>query len=203
MDQDDAIIRALRQLAESRDTEFKESQPYEILKWKLVKSCMAMANLRNGRLIIVGVSERGGRPEALGVEPAHEASYNQDNLLALINRHARPHVSLRLRIVPHNDARFIGIEVEPFARTPIICGRDTPPDADPDRLHEGNIPARSLDRIATTRLVNGDLMAEIVEIAAIKRAAEIIATAQQIGLRMPDNAGDQVRRERQDFGDLD
>ena len=203
VDQDDPIVRAIQQLVETRDTEFKESQPYENLRWKLMKSCMAMANLRDGGLIVLGVSERNGRPEATGIQPLHEATYNQDDLIALVNRHAKPPVSLRLRFVAHNDIRFIGLEVEAASPGPIICFRDTPPEAGDARMYEGNIPVRSLDRIATTRLVNAELMAELVEIAAEKRAAQIIATAQRIGLRMPDAAADQFRREREDFGDFE
>ncbi len=42
-------------------------------------------------------------------------------------------------------------------------------------------------------------MAEVLEIAAETRAAEIIATAQRIGLRMPDTAAQNFADERKGF----
>ena len=38
--------------------EFKEAQPFSILKYKIVKAIMAMANQRDGGLIVIGVHKK-------------------------------------------------------------------------------------------------------------------------------------------------
>jgi predicted HTH transcriptional regulator len=189
--------------AETRAVEFKESQPFEILQWKLLKTCMAMANLRDGGLIVIGVDERNGLPSLSGVSPTHLKTYTQDALIALVNRHARPPVTLTLRVVEHAKLRYIGIEVRPFDRVPIFCGVATPKHVSKEALAVGDIPARTQDRISTSRVHDVDLVAEIIEIAAEKRAREIIAMSQRIGLRLPDSGDVAFRRERLDFGDFD
>jgi len=200
---DDPIVRALQRPVETRDTEFKESQPFDTLKWRIVKTCMAMANLRDGGRIIIGVSERTGRLEAVGMHPDHESEYNQDDLYAIVNRYARPPVALTLRVVDYDGKRFIAIEIREFSRVPIFCGVGTPPESGKDQLRVGDIPGRSRDRIATSKIHDVDLVAEVIEVAAEKRAAEIIATAQRIGLRLPPADRDHFAEERRNFGDFD
>ena len=196
----DSVIEAIRAGAETRGIEYKSAQPFEAYKWKLVKACMAMANLRDGGTIVIGVAEReAGGYDLTGVSPSEEASYSQDALYSLVNRYARPVVSLLLRFVRYQEKQFVGIETEPFDRIPIICGVPTPQEAGADGLRYGDIVGRSRDRIATSRVGDPELVAEILEVAAEKRAAEIVATAQRIGLRLPDDAQVRFDDERRDF----
>lgn len=199
--EDDPIVRALKYGIETRSTEFKESQPLDVLKWKIVKSAMAMANLRDGGRIIIGGSEREGIAVSLdGVKPEHLTDYDNDTIIQLVNTHAKPPVDLSLRIVPFDGKQFVGIEIAQFVRTPVFCAKPTP-NGTPEklRLREGDVYVRSNERISTTRAVNAELMAEVLEVAAETRAAQIIATAQRIGLRMPDSAFEQFAEEIADF----
>jgi len=202
-DNDDPILRAIERPVETRGTEFKESQTFDSLKWRLVKTCMAMANLREGGYIVIGVSERTGRPEPSGMEQQHEEGYTQDGLYSLVNRYARPSVELSLRFVEYAGKRFVGIEIRAFDRIPVFCGVDMPPEAGKDRLRVGDIPGRTRDRISTSKVHDADLVSEILEVAAEKRAGEIIATAQRIGLRMPPDDRTRFAAERTAFGDFD
>jgi predicted HTH transcriptional regulator len=202
MDSDDRIVAALQRPVETRDTEFKESRPFEALRWKLVKACIAMANLRGGGRIIIGVAEQDGWPKLDGMVREHEAGYTQDDLYALVNRYARPFVRLEVRFVEFDRKRFIGIEIREFERSFIFCGNAMPQEAGNSRLLVGDIPARSLDAIATTKVHDADLVAELIEIAAEKRAADIISTAQRIGLKMPEQDRDLFAAERADFEDF-
>lgn len=202
MESNDRLIAALESPVETRNTEFKESQPLDVLQWKLVKTCMAMANLRGGGRILIGVAELDGLPILAGVQPGHEAGYNQDDFYALVNRYARPRVDLTLRLVDHDAKRFVGIEVREFDRVFVFCGNAMPSEAGKDRLLVGDIPARSLDAIATSKIRDPDLVAEIIELAAEKRAAQIIATAQRIGLQMPQRDKTAFEAERADFEDF-
>lgn len=190
----DPVVTAIRRLVELRDTEFKESQPFEWLRYKIAKAAMGMANLRDGGLIVIGVSQRD-RLMATGVTAEHEATYDPDNVIEAINRHARPPVDCTVRVVNVDGANYVGIEVRTFDRSPIFCKRSTPdgtPDA--DKLIEGCVYARCNDRIGTTRVVDPDLMAEILEIAAERGAAKIVRVARQVGLQMPNDARDEILR---------
>lgn len=202
--EEDPFLTALRDGVETRVTEFKESQPFDVLKWKLVKACLAMANLRDGGCIIVGCDERDGVPAPSGMSEDDQRSYNQDALIELVNKYARPPVSLTLRRVEFDGRLFVGIQVAAFERTPVMCVKDNlnvkPTPTKSQELREAEIYARSNARVSSTKVVTPELLEEILTIAAQKRAAEIIATAQHIGLRMPDTDATQFAREREQFG---
>jgi predicted HTH transcriptional regulator len=204
--EDDPILVALRDAVETRVTEFKESQPFDVLRWKLVKACMAMANLRDGGRIIIGCDERDGVPRPSGMSEEHQCSYDQDRLIELVNTYARPPVALTLRRVEFDGLRFVGIEVDPFERSPVMCIIDNlstkPKPTHTQVLMPGQIYARSNARVSTTKVVTPDLLQEMLENAAWKRAGDIIARAQAAGLRMPDSDAAQFARERDEFGGL-
>jgi predicted HTH transcriptional regulator len=203
MDEDDPFVRVIRQRAEARDVEYKESQTFEGLKWRLVKTCMAMANLQDGGYIIIGISEREQGPELDGISDEHLPTYQQDELLEMVNRYARPPVSLLLRVVEHDGRRFVGIRIESFTRIPVLCHKAMPNDAGKDALKPGQIVARTLERISTSRVVDADLMAEILEVAIVKRAAEFISLAQRAGFGVPPGGADRYAQERASFGDFE
>ncbi len=200
VDQDlDLSLEAIKAAVETRNNEFKSGETYSKLRWKLAKTCMAMANLRDGGRILIGMAEREGRWFPDGVSQPVAAEYTQDDVQLLVNRYARPPVQLKVRHIEHEGKTFVAIEVEPFDRTFIFCGNATPNESGKDGLSIGDIPARTRDRISTTKIHDATLVAEIIEIAAEKRAREIITTAQRIGLRLPDDAAEIMRGQRREF----
>jgi predicted HTH transcriptional regulator len=55
---------------EQRSVEFKGPGDWSSLKYKIVKTALAMANMRGGGVILVGVEEdHDGRPQAVGLNP--------------------------------------------------------------------------------------------------------------------------------------
>jgi predicted HTH transcriptional regulator len=54
------VVTALNLCQESRNVDFKEPASWSNLQVHIARTSMAMANLRDGGIIIVGVSERGG-----------------------------------------------------------------------------------------------------------------------------------------------
>lgn len=195
----DSLLRAIAERVETRSVEYKESQPFSALKWALAKTFMAMANLRDGGFVIIGIAERSGVANLTGIDPGHEATYNQDDLIALVNRYARPSISLTMRAVEYDGRRFIGVAIRPFNRVPIICGNPMPQEAGRHALRVGEMPGRTKDRVSTSKVGDADLVSEIIEVAAEKRAAEIINTARRLGLQMPPRDRDHFEQERVDF----
>lgn len=197
----DAAIKAIQDLNEERDKEFSESQPFDVLMWKIVTTSMAMANLRDGGSLIIGISQREGYFVASGIIAEHFNDYDPDDVISAVNKYAKPPVALAVYPVNCEGKAFLVIDGAPFRRTPVMCSKGAP-DGSGQKFKSGDIFARSLDRIATSRIVDLDLMEEVIEIAAEKRAAEIVATAQRIGLRLPAAAEESFVRERSDFGDM-
>ena len=63
------VTLALSRCQEQPWLDFKESQPWSVLRWRLLKTIMGMANLRDGGLILVGVAEKGTAWELLAFSP--------------------------------------------------------------------------------------------------------------------------------------
>ena len=197
---DDRILTAIRYGVEARDVEFKRSAPFSDYRWKIVRTCMAMANLRGGGVIIIGVAQDKDRRYLWeGVKPEHVSTYTQDAVYNIVNHYARPVVSLRVRTIVVDGKQYVGIEVDMFERRPIICGVPTPQEAGKDGVPLGAFVARTRETISTSVVGDPDLVDEIIDIGMEMRAAELIASAQRIGLRMPDDARNAFAREREAF----
>ena len=197
----EAALQAIRSRFETRDKEFAESQPFVVLKWKIVEGSMAMANLRDGGSVIVGMSQRHGHFEATGISAGDLATYDPDDVMAAVNKYAKPPVELAAYPVEDERKTFLVIDALPFRRTPVMCSK-APPDNSGQKFKQGDIFARTIERISTTRVADIGLLEEIIEIAAEKRAAEIIATARRIGLQMPAADADAFAIERTRFSGM-
>jgi len=71
----DRVQTALDTCVESQNVELKESAEMASLQYKLIKTAMAMANLRDGGVIVIGVSERGNTWDLTGIRDEHLRSY--------------------------------------------------------------------------------------------------------------------------------
>jgi len=197
----EAALGAIRSRFEARDVDYAESQPFDVLKWKIIEGAMAMANLRDGGFLIVGVSQRSVHPELQGISDEDLRTFDPDDVIEAINKYAKPPVEAAVYTIEEGAKKFLVIDIAPFDRTPVMCSKTAPGDSG-RKFKSGNIFARSPERVSTTRVAEYSLMAEIIEIAAEKRAADIISTAQRIGLRMPSSDRDSFARERSEFGDM-
>jgi predicted HTH transcriptional regulator len=190
-------VSALELCQESQGVEFKESAPWDTLKVKLTRTSMAMANLRDGGIIIVGVSQRGNSWELSGIDPAHLASYDVDVIVNHVNSFATPHVDLDIVTVDYvNGKRFLAIQSREFAHTPIVCKKNGPAGTD---LKEGDVYVRTAGAVQTTRIMRAADMHDLLTLAAEKRAREILEQGRRVGLVPSTSAGELFARE---LGDL-
>src|SRR5947209_20400080 len=90
------VMTAIDTCVESQGVDFKESAVMMALQYKLIRTSMAMANLRDGGVIVVGVSERGAIWELTGIQQDHLDSYDRDELLDAVNRFASPPIAAEL-----------------------------------------------------------------------------------------------------------
>lgn len=192
----DRVCGALDLCQESPSVEFKESASWEELKVKIAATALGMGNLRDGGVIVVGVSERSGTWKLDGIGDDDLATFDEDELNDYVNRYASPSLRIELLLVPHQSQVFLAMRVPEFGRSPIVCKRNGPSGSP---LREGAIFVRPPGKPQTTRVARAAELEELLHLAAEKRARELLESARRVGMELP--AGDSDRFD-EELGDL-
>lgn len=172
---------ALSRLQEESDIDFKQSATWEALQVTIVKTCLGMANLSRGGIIVIGVVQGPDAWAVKGVADVDMATFDPDEILDKVNAYASP--SVRLTIVRHSVAGFtdlLVIEVQPFDTTPVICKKDGPPGSN---LRAGTVYIRPRGKAETRAVRTADEMHDMLNRAAEIRSSEFLGTAERLGLR--------------------
>jgi predicted HTH transcriptional regulator len=176
-------VLALDTCQEDDDVDFKESAPWEALKWRITHSSLGMGNLRDGGMLLIGVAERSGRWELTGITPDHLSTYDPDDIAAHINAYASPHVDLDVVLVRHHEGRdYLAIYVREFRDTPFVCKKNGP---DKSRIIAGRVYVRLPSPARTTAITGAQQMHDLLELAAEKRARTLLEKARRVGLTEP------------------
>jgi hypothetical protein len=157
------ITYALARLQEAQDVDFKQSASWNALQWRIVRTAMAMANLRDGGVIIIGVAEAGEVWKPTGIMPEHLATFDVDPVVVQVNQYASPHVDLDIVTVAHESRTFLAMYAREFYETPIVCKKNGP---EGQGLQEGALYIRPPGLAQTTRLTNASQMHDLLELAA-------------------------------------
>lgn len=181
------VCSTLDRCQETQAIDFKESAPWESLKWRLIKTIMAMGNLRDGGVIIIGASEREDDWELTGISQEHLTTYDVDNITDAINIYASPPMQVEIvRVKYSNDQIFLALHAKEFEYFPYVCNSNSP--ARIGVLREGEVYIRPPGKPQTKKVTNALEMADLLELAAEKRARSMISTARRIGfVPPPDN----------------
>ena len=131
---------------EDRSREYKRSFPWERATHgetlaKVVKSILAISNLRDGGHIVIGVNEdanSNGRYIPVGVKTEHVATFSHDKVADFVREYAEPYSRFFLEIVPLDGMDFVVIAIDSFDESPVICRRSYG-----DVLSEGTVYVRS------------------------------------------------------------
>ena len=187
--------------AELTTVEFKRNGPFESMQFRIAKTAMAMANLRDGGMIIIGVAQDDARNFVVeGVQSDSEATFSQEAVYEFVNSYASPPVELRVTPMEHRGLRFVTIDVWPFERTPVVCQRNTPDGTrGNDQMHVGDFFVRTGDIVGTRRVTSAAMLHEIIEFAVIRRLAEIQRILGAAGI--PSGAPSPFDTEVSDLGD--
>src|SRR5690606_25824774 len=109
---------------EQRNLEYKTSMSWSepLTKSKVLKACLAMANIRDGGYLIFGVDEvASGDFKPIGMQQAHFDSFNQDDVQDYINKYADPYVELGVGKFQLDSKLYIAIEIQEFSSLPVVC----------------------------------------------------------------------------------
>src|SRR6266850_7828954 len=118
-----AFIDLIEQGAEGRSLEFKQSMNAQdqLVKAKIARTIMAMANLQDGGRIVIGMKQvmPGWQPE--GVRPEDFGHWSTDNIMAFTNAYADPFVECEVVQFKVKGTDFVGITVREFRDLPVVC----------------------------------------------------------------------------------
>ncbi|HLG12999.1 MAG TPA: ATP-binding protein [Blastocatellia bacterium] len=174
------VHAALDRCQESQAIEFKESAEWESLKWGIIRTLMAMANLRDGGVIIVGASEHGETWDLSGIDSSHLSTYQVDEVTDAVNKYASPPLSLDIVLVPYgNNTEFLAIRAREFELAPCVCKRNGPDQV--KSFREGEIYIRPAGKAQTKKVTDAHEPQDLLELAAERRARRMIETAHRIG----------------------
>ena len=172
-------VAALGRCQEAQDIEFKEAATWGTLKWKIIRTALAMGNLRDGGIIVVGVSERNDEWDLAGITADQKRSYDPDNVMAQTNAYVSPHVAVDVVLLEHDSKQFILIGVNEFRDTPLVCKKNGP---DGEGINKGRTYVRPAGKPESTMVRDAADLHDLLELAAEKRARRILAVSKRIGM---------------------
>jgi hypothetical protein len=158
----------LETLIEARAVEYKESAPFATLKIHIIKTAMAMANLVDGGILIVGVSGSSGSLIPTGIAAGDLATYDSDRVLLAINKYASPPVDATVAVVGYQGHDYLVISVRGIESTPTICARGSTWGS------AGSIFIRPRGFVETRTPHNGSELREVLDAAAEKLAIKML-----------------------------
>ncbi len=152
---------------EGRHLEYKRSTSWKDPNFKatLTKSILAMSNLKDGGVIVIGVEkQKDGSYIAKGIKLEHLKSFrNEDEIKMYISNFADPYVDFSIEILQNKGSSFVLIDVKEFEEIPVICKRNGL-----NHLKEGVIFIRTRRHPETMQIPSQTEMREIVELAIDK-----------------------------------
>ncbi len=175
----DRVRAALERCQESQDIDLKESAAWEDLQWRITHAALGMGNLRDGGIIIVGVSQRSTSWERSGISDEHLATYDADRIIDHVNSYVSPYVDIDVVIHDHEGKPFLALYVHELRDTPLVCKKNGPSGS---KLQEGCVYVRPLGMARTSKITNATQMHELLELAAEKRARRLLETWERVGI---------------------
>lgn len=199
------LERIIREGRETLGVEFKRSMNWQddATKAKVVKAALAMANKRDGGVIIFGLTPpaKNAGPHAFsGMTETDYKSFNQDEVMARVNAHASPSIDLTVHHeLGIDEKQCVVIEVREFADYPVICSKDLVVQQK-TVLYKGRVYCRSRRMSESTEVQTVEDMREIVELGVdkgLKRYLRQRAVEGQVGRTVDDD--EKFRRQRGDL----
>lgn len=172
-------VAALSVCAESQDVDFKESATWDALRWKITRTVLGMGNLRDGGLVICGVSEREDSWSVDGMIGSDLATYDADKILGHVDAYVSPFADLDVVLLEHDSRKFLVVGVREFRDTPLVCLKNGPDGA---KLKQGVVYVRPAGVPRTSQVMDAREMHYLLELAAEKRAKRMLEAARRIGL---------------------
>jgi len=157
------LERAIEGQAESQNLDFKADIPWTPAS--MVKDFIAMANVRDGGTIVIGVSEADDAFVGTGVCEENLKTYKIDAMRDKLYRYTDPSIDFRLTFPADlSGKKYVVIKVLPFKEIPIISKVSIP-----DQMAAHTIYYRNTDRrVQSAPVSNSNDLRDIIESAVVK-----------------------------------
>ena len=180
------VENALDRLQEAPDIEFKESASWATLKWTIIKTALAMGNLQDGGILVVGVSQRAGQVPLAGISGTDLETYDPDIVADQFGSYISPGIEFTLVQMPYREKDYLAFEFQEFREIPLVCMRRGP---DGEGLEAGVVYVRPREgRPRNTKVTDAAQMRELLDLAGMKAAGRIIEHGIRAGLEFPAGA---------------
>jgi len=157
---------------EERWLEFKSSISWDGLKFKIIKTMLALSNIREGGYIIIGKKDDGTLE---GMQQNDLDTYEMDRISTDVERYADPYVRFEFNICSFDSKSFVVFKVYEFDEIPVICKKGYQ-----NVLRKGAVYTRSTGKPETVEVQSQTEMREILDRAATKKALKLIRQAKEI-----------------------
>ena len=153
------LLQLIENQGESQSLEFKQDTPWTLKS--MAKDILAMANVRNGGTIIIGVREDKDSFEPTGVSETNLATYQRETMQDQISNQADPSVTFDVFLPEDLEGKkYVVIRVHPFLEVPVISKVDF------GDLKKGTIYYRSRNgRPSSAPVSNSTDLRDILDIA--------------------------------------
>lgn len=188
------LLRLVLDRRESRHVEIKRSFNWcckgeskdDSLRIKVARTIMAMSNLRDGGVVIIGLDEDKPNNTFVlkGVAAEHVSSFTQDNVMSFVNEYADPAVDVRVHHLDHEPHRLVVILVSEFLDIPVVCRKDR--SGDPS-LRRGAIYSRALRKHETVEIPSETEMRELLNLATTKELRRRLEDLSRLGVLESDH----------------
>jgi hypothetical protein len=160
-----------------------------------------MGNLRDGGIILVGVSQRDGHWNLTGIDEAHLETYDVDLIIDQVHKYVSTHVGLDIVTIAHGDGtNYLAILVREFDQTPLVCKKNGPEkEKAAESIREGAIYTRPPGKPRTSQVTAAEQLHELLQLAAEKRARHILEISTRVGMVSKEMEADRYAYEVGDF----
>lgn len=144
----------------------------------VVRAMLAMANRRDGGIVIIGVSEDNRGALVLnGLTKEQQSTWFYDNVADSIDEYADPSIAFDLTHVISSGRNFVALEVHEFVDIPILCRRTYA-----DTLKKGACYTRPRRKPETVEIPSQVDMRDLLDLAIEKGLRKFLMQAHRAGL---------------------
>jgi hypothetical protein len=147
---------------------------------RLTKDILALANSRDGGVIVIGKDEpEDGKFVLTGLTEPQASSFDTTKVATWVNNHCQPPVSLVCYRQELQDRPFVVVAVTEFSDVPVICTKDYTLAGKPQKflLRKGAVYVRTANA-ESAPLSTVEEMRGLIGLATTKRADQILAMFQ-------------------------
>jgi predicted HTH transcriptional regulator len=112
---------------ESRRREYKAPMSWanELTKAKITKSILAMSNIRDGGVIIIGIREQPDKKfDPVGISDTNASTFIHDDIASYVKEYADPYAEFTVKLIVCSGKQFVCIQVKEFDDSPVICKKE-------------------------------------------------------------------------------